>query len=159
MTESDLASVLEELSGRPFTKELAHWVHTTSDLPVKSLLQRQGVNVLEEPAQLAQGLGLRVAQSSGIQIKTVLRGSAAERAGFAAGDEWLGLSVGSGKSASHWRLTQLDDLALYAGTALKVGALVARDKRLINLSLTLPKSVTSWRLAVRDSKLVGQWLN
>jgi predicted metalloprotease with PDZ domain len=128
-------------------------------LPVKALLQRQGVNVLEEPAQLAQRLGLRVAEGSGIQIKTVLRGGAAEQAGFSAGDEWLGLSVGSGKSASHWRLSKLDDLALYAGTALKVGALVARDKRLLNLSLTLPKSVTSWRLVVNDNILVGQWLN
>jgi predicted metalloprotease with PDZ domain len=159
MTEGDLVSVLEELAGRPFTKELTRWVHTTSDLPVKALLQRQGVNVLEEPAQLAQRLGLRVAEGSGIQIKTVLRGGAAEQAGFSAGDEWLGLSVGSGKSASHWRLSKLDDLALYAGTALKVGALVARDKRLLNLSLTLPKSVTSWRLVVNDNILVGQWLN
>ena len=159
MLESDLSAVLAELAGRSFTKEIARWVHGTTDLPLKPLLEKQGINVLEEPAQIAQRLGLRVAEGSGIQIKTVLRGGAAERAGFAAGDEWLGLEAGSGKSSSNWRLSKLDDLLLYAGTATKIGALVARDKRLLKLSLTLPKSVTTWRLVARDSKLVSQWLN
>ena len=159
MTEDDLSSVLAELGGRSFAKEIKRWVHGTTDLPLKALLQGQGIAVLEEPAQISQRLGVRVAESAGIQIKTVLRGSAAERAGFAAGDEWLGLETGTGKSATNWRLTKLDDLLLYAGTATKVGALVARDKRLLKLSLTLPKSVTTWRLVARDSKLSNQWLN
>lgn len=159
MTESDLAMVLAELAGRSFAKALARWVHGTAELPLKLLLEQQGIAVLEEPAQIAQRLGVRVTEGSGIQIKTVLRGSAAERAGFAAGDEWLGLETGSGKSATQWRLTKLDELLLYAGTATKIGALVARDKRLLKLSVTLPKAVTTWRLAARDSKLVGQWLN
>jgi predicted metalloprotease with PDZ domain len=159
MTEGDLAAVLAELAGRSFTKELARWVHGSAELPLQALLEKQGLIVLEEPAQIAQRLGLRVAENAGIQIKTVLRGGAAERAGFAAGDEWLGLSTGSGKAATHWRLAKLDDLLLYAGTASQVGALVARDKRLMQLALTLPKSVTTWRLAVRDAPLVGQWLN
>ena len=159
MTEGDLTSVLMELSGRSYTPEIARWVHGTSELPIKALLLQQGVNVLEEPAQIAQRLGLRVTEGHGVEIKTVMRGGAAERAGFAAGDEWLGLEIGSGKSASHWRLTRLDELMLYAGSATKVGALVARDKRLLRLTLALPKAVTTWRLAVRDSALVGQWLN
>ena len=159
MTEDDLSSVLLALSGRSFAKEISRWVHGKADLPLKPLLQRQGINVLEEPAQLAQRLGLRVAEGAGIQIKTVLRGGAAERAGFAAGDEWLGLETGQGKATSSWRLAKLDDLLLYAGTALRIGVLVARDKRLLKLSLTLPKTITTWRLAVRDSKLLGQWLN
>jgi predicted metalloprotease with PDZ domain len=123
------------------------------------VLERQGISVVEEPAHIAQRLGLRVNESAGIQIKTVLRGGAAEQAGFAAGDEWIGLEKGSGKEASNWRLDKLEDLLLYAGTASRIGALVARDKRLLKLSLTLPKSVSSWRLAVRDKKLVAQWLN
>jgi predicted metalloprotease with PDZ domain len=159
MTEGDLSTVLAELSGRSFTKEIARWVHGTADLPLKPLLERQGIAVLEEPAQIAQRLGLRVADSAGIQIKIVLRGSAAERAGFAAGDEWLGLEVGPAKSSTSWRLTKLDDLLLYAGMATKVSALVARDKRLLKLSLTLPKSASTWRLVARDSKLASQWLN
>ena len=121
MLEGDLSAVLAELAGRSFSKEIALWVHGTADLPLKPLLEKQGINVLEEPAQIAQRLGLRVAESTGIQIKTVLRGGAAERAGFAAGDEWLGLAAGSGKSSSNWRLSKLDDLLLYAGTATKIG--------------------------------------
>jgi predicted metalloprotease with PDZ domain len=159
MTESDLSGVLAELSGRSFAKELARWVHGTADLPLKLLLEGHGVVVLEEPAQLAQRLGVRVTESAGIRIKTVLRGGAAERAGFSAGDEWLGLEVGPAKSATRWRLTKLDELLLYAGAATKIGALVARDKRLLQLPLTLPKSVTTWRLVARDSQRVGQWLN
>ena len=158
MTEADLSSVLAELSGRSFTKELARWVHGTADLPLKSLLTGQGVAVLEEPAQLAQRLGLRVSESGGVHIKVVLRGGAAELAGFAAGDEWLGLEVGTGKTASHWRLSKLDELPLYAGTATKVGALVARDKRLMTLALTLPKRVATWHLVAHDKALLSQWL-
>ncbi len=159
MRESDLASVLAELSGRSFAHEISSWVHGTADLPLKPLLEGHGIAVLDEPAQLAQRLGLRVAESAGVHIKTVLRGGAAERAGFAAGDEWLGVETGSGKSSTSWRLSKLDDLLLYAGTESKIGVLVSRDKRLLKLSLTLPESVTTWRLVARDNNLVGQWLN
>ena len=159
MTEADLASVLTELSGRSFANEIAGWVHSTTDLPLKPLLEAHGIAVHEEPAQIAQRLGLRVTETAGIHVKTVLRGGAAERAGFAAGDEWIGLEVVSGKSTTRWRLTKLDDLWLYAGSAAEVGALVARDKRLLTLPLTFPTSVTTWRLTAQDSKLLGQWLN
>ena len=159
MTEADLSSVLAELGRRSFAKELARWVHGTTELPLKALLTGQGVTVLEEPAQLAQRLGLRVTESTGVHIKVVLRGGAAEQAGFAAGDEWLGLEVGTGKSATQWRLTKLDELPLYAGTALKVGALVARDKRLMTLALTLPQTITTWHLVAHDKARVSQWLS
>jgi predicted metalloprotease with PDZ domain len=158
MTEADLCSVLAELSGRSFAQEIAQWVHTTTELPIKELLEAQGVAVLEEPAQMAQRLGLRVSESAGVHIKVVLRGGAAEQAGLAANDEWLGLEVGSGKAATQWRMSKLDDLALYAGHATKVGVLVARDKRLLKLTLHLPKAVTTWRLAVRDAPKLSQWL-
>ena len=48
---------------------------------------------------------------------------------------------------------------LYAGTATRVIALVARDKRGLKLALTVAKAVTTWRLVARDGQLVGQWLN
>ncbi|ABD69306.1 peptidase M61 [Rhodoferax ferrireducens T118] len=159
MTEADLTATLEALGGRSYAQEVAQWVHGTADLPLQSLLTAQGIKVLEEPAQLAQRLGLRVTETAGVQIKTVLRGGAAEQAGLAAGDEWLGLEVESGKSASAWRINKLDDLMLYAASASKICALVARDKRLLKLPLTLPQSVTTWRLTARDSQLIGQWLN
>ena len=72
-----------------------------------------------------------------MQIKTVLRGSAAEQAGLAAGDEWLGLRV----KEQAWRISKLDDVAFYAGPQTKLVAVVARDGRLLELPLTLPAAV------------------
>ncbi|CAN5232786.1 PDZ domain-containing protein [soil metagenome] len=165
MRELDLAAVLETLGLRSFAPELAGWVHGRGELPLKELLEQHGVAVLEEPAQLAQRLGLRVAENHGIQIKTVLRGGAAEQAGFSAGDEWLGLEPvarASAKTAppahAGWRMSRLDDLTLYAGDANKVIALVSRDKRLMRLELTLPPQLTTWRLAVKDAARLNDWL-
>jgi predicted metalloprotease with PDZ domain len=162
MSEADFAAALQEVSGRSYAAEIAAWVHGTGELPLQDLLQRHGVAVLQEPAQLAQALGLRVQEDGGIQVKTVLRGGAAERAGFAAGDEWLGIApVAAGKKhapVQGWRLSKLDDVMLYAGPHKKVSAWVARDKRLLRLDLTLPAAVTTWRLALRDAALAGLWL-
>jgi predicted metalloprotease with PDZ domain len=166
LRESDLAAVLADLGLRSFAPELASWVHGRDDLPLAELLLRQGVAVLDEPAQLAQRLGLRVTESQGVQIKTVLRGSAAEQAGFAAGDEWLGLEQASGPAAetpgttnAGWRMTRLDDLMLYAGDTAKMTALVARDKRLMRLELILPPAITTWRLAIKNEARVNDWLD
>jgi len=155
MTEADFAAVLKDLAGRAFTREIAAWVHGTKDLPLQELLLAQGVAVLEEPAQLQQRLGLRVAETGGsIQVKTVLRGGAGELAGLAANDEWLGVEVAGGG----WRLAKLDDLLLYAGEHRKITALVARDRRLLRLELNLPAAVTTWRLALRDAARAQPWL-
>ncbi len=159
MTEDDLCTVLADSSGRSFASEIALWVHGVEALPLKKLLERQGIDVHEEPAPIAQRLGLRLGDGPGVQIKTVLRGGAAENAGFAPGDEWLGVEVGPARTTTRWRLTTLDDLPLYAGTATKIGALVARDKRLHQLSLTLPKAASTWQLTVHDKQLAAQWLN
>uniref|UniRef100_UPI0035AF064E M61 family metallopeptidase n=1 Tax=Hylemonella sp. TaxID=2066020 RepID=UPI0035AF064E len=159
MREDDLLAVLRELSGRSWSRELQRWVHSTGELPLRELLELHGVRVHEEPAQLAQRLGLRVTESGGgVQIKTVLRGGAAEQAGLAAGDEWLGLEVGTGKSRSSWRLGKLDDLLLYAGNQERVQALVARDRRLLSLPLKLPRQSTTWRLSAEQREKVQRWL-
>ena len=157
MQEDDLLAVLAELGGRDFSRELADWVHGTADLPLKALLERHGVGVHEDAAQPAQRLGLRVAETAGIQVKVVLRGGAAERAGFAAGDEWLAVAA-EGDPGDGWRLHKLEDLALYAGPQRKLTALVARDKRLLRLPLELPEHATTWRLALRDAAAVASWL-
>jgi predicted metalloprotease with PDZ domain len=154
MTETDFATVLKELGGRAFTREIAAWVHGTRELPLQELLQPHGVIVLEEPAQLQQQLGLRVTEISGIQIKTVLRGGPAEQAGLAANDEWLGVEV----AGTGWRLAKLDDLLLYAGNHKKLTALVARDRRLLRLELNMPSSPTTWRLVLRDAARAQPWL-
>jgi hypothetical protein len=166
MRESDFSAALQEIGGRSYAREIASWVHGTGELPLKELLQRHGIAVMEEPAQLAQALGLRVQEAGGVQIKTVMRGGAAERAGFTAGDEWLGVeapAAGSGKKAAAgraagWRLGKLDDLPLYAGESKKVVALVARDRRLLRLDLVIPPSTTTWRLVLRETALAQKWL-
>lgn len=155
MAEADFAAVLKELGGRAYTRELGAWVHGTRELPLKELLERHGVGVMEEPSQLQQRLGLRVTETNGlVQVKNVLRGGAAEQAGLAAGDEWLGVEV----AAQGWRLSKLDDLTLYAGTHRKLTALVARDRRLLRLELNLPVAATTWRLALRDAAPAHTWL-
>ncbi|MEY4121338.1 MAG: hypothetical protein RLZZ457_176 [Pseudomonadota bacterium] len=159
MQEADLLAVLKELTGRSWAPEIKAWVHGTRELPVDKLLTAHGVTVHHDPAQLAQRLGLRVSEDHSVQIKQVLNGSAAHRAGFAPGDEWLGLEVG-GKHASAWRLKKLDEVLLYAGTATKVTAWVSRDAQLLRLTLTLPpaNTPTTWRLAASDKAKVKAWL-
>ena len=159
MQEADLLAVLKELTGRAWAPEIKAWVHGTRELPVDKLLTAHGVTVHHDPAQLAQRLGLRVSEDHSVQIKQVLNGSAAHRAGFAPGDEWLGLEVG-GKHASAWRLKKLDEVLLYAGTAKKVTAWVSRDAQLLRLTLTLPpaSTPTTWRLAASDKAKIKAWL-
>jgi len=99
---------------------------------------------------------VRADESGGtIKLKTVLRGGAAEQAGLAAGDEWLGIEVGG----NAWRLAKLDDLLLYAGNHRRLIALVARDRRLHRLELHLPAAATTWRLVLRDPALAQPWLS
>ena len=154
MREQDLREVLQALAGRSFDAELDQWVHSTDELPLQALLEHHGVAVHDDPAQLAQRLGLRVAEANGINVKAVLRGGAAEQAGFCANDEWLGVEVGG----TQWRLHKLDELTLVAGPERQMWAWVARDKRMLRLPLTLPQDVRTWRLAVRDAAVLGAWL-
>jgi predicted metalloprotease with PDZ domain len=155
MTEADFAAVLKELGGRAFTREIAAWVHGTKDLPLQDLLTARGIVVLDEPAQLQQRLGIRCGEAGGVQIKTVLHGGAAEQAGIAANDEWVGVEV----AGQAWRMNKLDDLLLYAGNHKKLTAIVARDRRLLRLDLNLPTAAATWRLVLRDTTRAQPWLS
>lgn len=165
MQESDLACVLEELGQRSYAAELASWVHSTDNLPIKALLEQHGVAVHEDASQLAHRLGLRVSEGQSLQIKTVLRDGVAEQAGFASGDEWLGVRAVASAAARRsspdagWRMSRLDDLTAYAGQAKQVTALVARDKRLLQLTLDMPPAMSTYRLAVHDVAAVNSWLS
>ncbi|PZP64935.1 MAG: peptidase M61, partial [Delftia acidovorans] len=189
MREADVLAVLQELGGRSFAPEITQWVHGTDDLPLAELLAAQGVQAKAEPAQTAQRLGLRVQESQGITVKTVLRGSLAERAGFMAGDEWLAIELPTGAEdaqPARWRITRLDDVALYAGTALEVVAWVARDRQILAFTLPWgsallseaamvektdngdakaaisstpqPPSPSNLALEITDEEAVGRWL-
>lgn len=169
MSEGDLRTVLQELSGRSFDAELAQWVHSTAELPLAELLGAHGVQLKPETAQWAQKLGLRVTETHSVNLKTVLRGGLAESAGMAAGDEWLGIEV----NGEGWRISKLEDVAFYAGTETTVTALVARDGRLLRLPLSLSRSAKPSRgtiapaaavpdtvsLSITDAAAVARWLN
>lgn len=172
MQEADVLAVLQKLTGRSWAKEIRTWVHGTHDLPLEKMLAAHGVGVYLEPAQLAQRLGMRVSEDHSVHIKQVLSGSAAHQAGFAPGDEWLGVEVTPSKASASantssrtkepqaWRLKKLDDVLLYAGTAKKVMAIVSRDRQLLKLNLSMPpsKDQSTWRLSVNDVKKVAAWL-
>jgi len=119
---------LQEQTGRSWQKEIRAWVHSTQELPLKTLLSSHGVLVHEDPPQMAQRLGLRVAEAQGVvQIKAVLRGGAAEKAGMAAGDEW------------------------WAVASSKAKATITRDQKVFVLDLNVPTDVHTWRLSYTNS--------
>ena len=86
-----------------------------------------------------------------------------------AGDEWLGIEIcqpDAEHNPSAWRLQRLDDLQLYAGNARQVTALVARDARLLRLTLELPAMDTppacstagTWQLEITEPQRAARWL-
>jgi predicted metalloprotease with PDZ domain len=159
--EADIARALKRLGGRAFDRELRDWVHGTGDLPVLELLAPQGAKVNQDKAPLAQQLGLRVGESGGLSIKNVLRGGAAEAAGMAAGDEWLGVEFAPAKRgtpAESWRVMKLDDVAQLRGQRTRLTALVSRDRRLLRCVLDWPADTQAVRLTVGDAGLLARWL-
>ncbi|MDO8904192.1 M61 family metallopeptidase [Hydrogenophaga sp.] len=159
--EADVARALKRLGKRSFERELRDWVHGTTDLPVVALLEAHGAKAKEETAPLAQKLGLRVTEKDGVALKTVLRGGAAEAAGMAAGDEWLGVEFAPdrrGESAESWRVHKLDEVAWLRGQREQLTALIARDKRLLRCNLTWPADTHTVRLQVGDATKLRPWM-
>jgi len=159
--ELDVARALKRVGGRAFDSELMHWVHGTADLPVLSLLAQAGAQVKHDKAPLAQQLGLRVAEASALTLKNVLRGGAAEAAGMAAGDEWLGVEfkpAKRGQPVEAWRITRLDEVNTLRGQRKQLTALVSRDKRLLRCELQWPEVTKAVKLSVGDAGLLARWL-
>jgi predicted metalloprotease with PDZ domain len=158
MREQDLLDELHALTDRSWQPEIQAWVHSTQELPLRELLEAQDIQIDTEASPMAQRLGLRVGEGAGsVQVKTVLRGSAAEIAGMAAGDEWLGLDVGTKGQGGSWRLSKLDELPALMGQERLLTAWVARDKRLLSLHLTIPALLSQWCLKAPTSRASGQW--
>lgn len=159
MSEADVLTVLQALTGRSWEAELQVWVHGTQELPVTELLAAHGVAADADQPVSAQALGLRVQESHSVLIKQVLRGGLAEQAGMMAGDEWYGIEIGG----QGWRLGKLEELAMYApqGTT-SITALVARDRQLLRLTLPLPQAsapLSNYKLRVQDEAAVNRWLS
>jgi predicted metalloprotease with PDZ domain len=122
-----IADAFEAVAGRSLHSEIDAWVHGTEDLPLAPLLAAAAVEVRAETPPLAGALGLRLSEGpvSGVQVKSVLRGSAAESAGVAAGDELL--------AVDGWRIRRLDDAAHWVAAGAPFDLLLVRDQRVMTL--------------------------
>jgi len=133
ISEADILAVVTECGDAVTAQALSTWVHGTDDLPLPELLEAAGVQWRADKPNVAQRLGLRVSESAltGVQVKQVLAGSAAQAAGFCAADEVIG--------CNDWRLRRLDDvpLSLAAGQS-GLRFVVSRDQRLIELLVEWP---------------------
>ena len=129
ITENDIAEVLAQVAGRPMADELRDWVHGTDDLPLADLLHGIGVQLRPERAGFAASLGLRLSEGpvSGVQVKTVLYGSAAAAAGVSAGDELL--------AVDGWRIRRLDEAQAWIGREQPFELLLVRDQRVLALTV------------------------
>ena len=168
ISEADVLAMVSELGNAEIADQLHGWVHGRDELPLRELLAQHGINTKVEPAQLAQKLGLRVQEGHGVQIKTVLRGGAAEQAGMMAGDEWLAVEAGK----QRWRITKLDDVPLYAVDAKQIKAWVARDRQILELTLSLSgplakaasegadsaSTISNMGLEISDKAAAERWL-
>ena len=133
VTEDDIAAVVAEVArsakaaGPPMPPWLTDWVHGTEELPLADLLAAFGVEPRPERAGLAANLGLRLAESAltGVTVKTVLTGSAAQRAGISAGDELL--------AVDGWRIRRLDEAQGWLQRDAPFELLLVRDQRVMGL--------------------------
>ena len=127
VTEADISAVVAEVARQPLPDWLADWVHGTDDLPLPELLAAFGIEQRPERVGLAAALGLRLSEGvvSGVQVKTVLAGGAAHRAGVAAGDELLALDG--------WRIRRLDEAQGWLARELPFELLLVRDQRVLTL--------------------------
>lgn len=155
VTEADIASELARVAGRPLDADLQAWVHGTDDLPLADLLGGLGIDLRPERQGWAASLGLRLSEGpvSGVQVKTVLVGSAAAAAGLSAGDELL--------AVDGWRIRKLDDALAWAGREQPFELLLVRDQRVLSLRIcpdaaaSSPAVQVSLHLQAKPTKAVA----
>ncbi len=137
VNEAQIVEALHAQAGDALAQTLQRWVHGTDDLPLRNLLAHAGVAFAHDaPSGLAATLGLRLSEGpvSGVQVKSVLRGGAAERAGVAAGDELL--------AVDGWRVRRLDDAPQWLAPGARFELLLVRDQRVRRVEVTPPAEAT-----------------
>ena len=129
ISEADIAAALHAAGKRSFAPELADWVHGRADLALADLLADFGVTWGHERTGWAASLGLRLAEGpvSGIQVRSVLVGSAASAAGISAGDELLAIDG--------WRVRRFDDGLAWVQAGASFELLLVRDQRVTRVIL------------------------
>jgi predicted metalloprotease with PDZ domain len=139
--EGDIAAALKRIGGRSYAKEVAAWVQGTDELPLPALLDAAGVALTAEKAGYAAMLGLRLAESTNaVQVKQVLSGSVAMRAGVAAGDELL--------AVDGWRIRRLDEAQQWLEPGRDFELLLARDQRLLRMTVQPGSAVSATQSAL-----------
>jgi len=132
--EAGIAAALQQVGGRSYARELAAWVHGTGDLPLATLLDAAGIARRNEKPGFSAALGLRLAEgAAGVQVKQVLAGSAARRAGLAAGDELL--------AVDGWRLRRLDEAQQWLEPGRAFVLTCTRDQRVFTTTIAPDGSV------------------
>ena len=168
IAEADIATALEVVGGRCFAPELQAWVHGREPLPVQELLADHGVWGQTQALTWAQKLGVKVqdgdsSQQRSLKIQSVLRGSCAEAAGLAAGDEWLGVEA----AGQIWRLYQLEQLAYLLPPEVQAGhapyaLLYSREQNIHRSQMSLmpwmPAQGALHALQVQDPLKAQAWL-
>ncbi|WP_157263586.1 M61 family metallopeptidase [Azohydromonas aeria] len=132
VSEDDIAQAVRDVAGAPAAEALRAWVHGTGDIDVKPLLARLGVAWKTEPQAFAAALGLRLSEGpvTGVQVRSVLRGSAAERSGVSAGDELL--------AVDRWRVRRLDDAQQWLTVGAPFELLLVRNQRVLTVHVEPP---------------------
>lgn len=136
--------------GPQVAPEVMAWVHGTDELPLSSRLASAGVALRSAEPGFAARLGLKLSEGavSGVQVRQVLGGSAAEAAGMAPNDEVIGVAG--------WRVRRFDEALQWVDPAKPFDVLVARDQRLHTLTLRVPTAPVQGTLSLRpDERAAG----
>ncbi len=87
VTEAELETLIDEVSGLKLKSRLDRWVRGTADLPLAELLGPYGVDLADPGKGAKPGLGVRTArEGNDCKLATVYEGQAAHKAGLSGGD-------------------------------------------------------------------------
>ena len=129
VTEELVLAEVEALGGRKLAQALGGWVHGREELPLEAALASAGVARTQEKAGWSASLGLKLSEGpvTGVQVKSVLAGSAAEAAGVSAGDELLAIDG--------WRIRRFDDAQQWIKEGRPFELLLVRGQRVRRLTV------------------------
>jgi predicted metalloprotease with PDZ domain len=135
--------------GPEVAPEVLGWVHGSAELPLTPRLAAAGLALRGSEPTFAARLGLRLAEgaTSGVHVRQVQRGSAAEAAGVAPHDELI--------AVAGWRLRRFDDALQWVDGTRPFELLVARDQRLLTLTLRPPAVPVAGTLALLADERAG----
>lgn len=136
--------------GPEVAPEVMAWVHGTDELPLSARLAAAGIALRSAEPGFAARVGLKLSEGalSGVQVRQVLGGSAAEAAGMSPNDEVIGVAG--------WRVRRFDEALQWVDPAKPFDVLVARDQRLHTLTLRAPAAPLPGTLSLRpDERAAG----